>query len=272
MQESRESRIAPAPMSTWVVDDRPARTAAKPAEGRKRVPYRLPGDVQTDVRRVWAGTAAQRERAINSLTKAAEAYDRHRYEEALRLVRPVVDGAPGVAAVRELAGLAAYRSQRWSIANANLREHYKLTGSPDHLPAVMDCERAGKRFRAIEKTFAEIIASQPTADVLSEARIVMAETLADQHRYDEAIDLLVRAGAAKSLRNPAYRHVRMWYVLGDISDRAGDAVTAREMFARVVIADPEAYDASQRLDELGTPTPRKNRKRKKTPVSKKKLV
>jgi hypothetical protein len=44
------------------------------------------------------------------------------------------------------------------------------------------------------------------------------------------------------------------------------------MFARVVQADPEAYDAATRLEELGFGAPRKNRKRRKEPVSKKKFV
>ena len=55
-------------------------------------------------------------------------------------------------------------------------------------------------------------------------------------------------------------------------DRAGDLTSARELFARVVIAEPDAYDAKARLGELGTTAPRKNRKRRTTPVSKKKSV
>ena len=100
---------------------------------------------------------------------------------------------------------------------------------------------------------------------------MMASALADQRKYSEAIDLLVKAGAAKQLRNPSYRHVRLWYVLGDVFDRAGDAAGAREMFARVVVAKPEAYDAQARLNELGASAPRKNRKRRTAPVSKKKV-
>jgi hypothetical protein len=74
------------------------------------------------------------------------------------------------------------------------------------------------------------------------------------------------------LRNPAYRHVRLWYALADIFDRSGDQVSARELFARVVVADPDAYDAKDRLSELGAaPAPRKNRKRRTTSVSKKKI-
>jgi hypothetical protein len=89
--------------------------------------------------------------------------------------------------------------------------------------------------------------------------------------YTEAIELLTRAGGTKQLRNPSFRHVRLWYALADIYDRAGDVVSARELFARVVIAEPEAYDANARLAELGASAPRKNRKRRTTPVSKKKV-
>jgi tetratricopeptide (TPR) repeat protein len=234
--------------------------------------YALPGDVQAEVRKAFMGTVYQREKMVNFLTRAAEAYDRHRYEEALRLAKTVADVTPGVAPVRELAGLAAYRAERWPLARANLRAYFDLTGDAEHLPLVMDAERALRRFRAVEATFEDVIASEPTAEVLAEARIVLASTWADQGRFVEAIALLSAAGATKVLRNPGYRHVRMWYALGDIYDRAGDSAQARELFARVLAADADAYDVRERLGELGTVAVRKNRKRRSVPVSKKKNI
>jgi tetratricopeptide (TPR) repeat protein len=228
--------------------------------------------VQAEVRKAFIGTVYQREKMVNFLTRAAEAYDRHRYEEALRLSKSVADVTPGVAPVRELAGLSAYRAERWSIARANLRAYFELTGDAEHLPLVMDCERATRKFRAVEKTFEDLVAAEPSAEVLAEARIVLASALADEGKFAASIDLLQKAGAAKALRNPSYRHVRLWYSLGDVYDRAGDTAMAREMFARVVAADAEAYDAKRRLDDLGSVVVRKNRKRRTVPVSKKKLV
>jgi len=260
----------PDPMSQWVEEVRPAPTSA-PTKAKAKVKYALPGDVASDVRKAFIGTAYAREKAVMTLTRAAEAYDRKRYEEALRLGRTVADAVPGVAPVRELTGLAAYRAERWPMAKIHLRAHFAITGDPEHLPLVMDCERAGHRYRAVEKTFGELEASEPTAEVLVEGRIVMAGTWADQQRYEDAIELLTKAGATKQLRNPSYRHVRLWYALADVFDRAGDAVSARELFARVVIAEPDAYDAQARLAELGSNAPRKNRKRRTTPVSKKKI-
>jgi tetratricopeptide (TPR) repeat protein len=260
----------PEPLATWESLERPVSRPA-PSKAKTRAKYALPGDVAADVRKAFIGTAYMREKMVNTLTRAAEAYDRKRYEEALRLGRVVADATPGVAAVRELTGLGAYRAERWAMAKIHLRAYFTITGDPEHLPLVMDADRANHRYRAVEKAFDELQESEPTAEVLAEGRIVMAATWADQRRYDEAIELLTRAGAAKNLRNPSYRHVRLWYTLGDVYDRAGDTTSARELFSRVVIAEPEAYDAADRLVELGATLPRRNRKRRVTPTSKKKV-
>jgi tetratricopeptide (TPR) repeat protein len=261
----RPNGAAPAPIAEWVREDAPR--SERPSEPqRPRAPYALPGDVASEVRRAFIGTAHARERAVTELTKAAEAYDRHRYEEALRHARAVADLVPGVGAVRELAGLAAYRAERWAIARTQLRAHFEITGDAEHLPLLMDAERALRHARAVERVYAEVLEAEPSADVLAEARIVLAGAWADERRYPEAIDLLVRAGAAKKLRNPSFRHVRLWYALADVYDRAGDTTNARELFTRIVAVEPEAYDAAARLGEVGHAV-RKNRKRRATPTS-----
>jgi hypothetical protein len=45
--------------------------------------------------------------------------------------------------------------------------------------------------------------------------------------------------------------VRQWYVLADLYERSGDVPRARELFTRVALADPGAYDVDDRLEELG---------------------
>jgi tetratricopeptide (TPR) repeat protein len=268
LRDQKSRRAAPEPVPEWTRDE-----VVAPVRERTPTAYRpstLPGDIQTQIRRAFIGTATQRERTVTTLGRAVEAYDRHRYEEAARLARSVASVVPGVAAVRELAGLAAYRSQRWVSARAHLRAHFEITGDAQHLPQVMDSERAQGRFRAVASTYEDIVNATPTADVLAEARIVMASALADQNKYQESIALLQKAGAAKNLRNPSYRHLRMWYALADAYDRAGDTAGARELFARVVLVDPDAYDARSRLDDLGAPP--RPRKRKVAPVSAKRLA
>ena len=270
MEVTPSAGKTPDPLSKWVEEVRPTKTSPV-ANAKTKVKYALPGDVAADVRKAFIGTSYMREKMVMTLTRAAEAYDRKRYEEALRLGRIVSDAVPGVAPVRELTGLAAYRADRWSMAKIHLRAHFTITGDPEHLPLVMDCDRANNRYRAVEKTFAELEASEPTTEVVVEGRIVMASTWADQRQYKEAIELLTKAGATKQLRNPSFRHIRLWYALADIFDRAGDTASARELFARIVIAEPEAYDAQSRLADLGATTPPKNRKRRTVSVSKKKV-
>jgi tetratricopeptide (TPR) repeat protein len=68
------------------------------------------------------------------------------------------------------------------------------------------------------------------------------------------------AGAAKALRHPAERHVRQWYLLGDLLEKTGDIPRAREMFERVVRADPDLADAEARLASLGRNRPKGGRR------------
>ncbi len=269
--DAKSRSRTPEPLPAWEPVQRPAASAAPPSSAKVRAKYALPGDIAAEVRKAYVGTAYMREKMVLTLTRAAEAYDRHRYEEALRLGRVVSDAVPGVAPVRELTGLAAYRAERWAMAKVHLRANFAITGDPEHLPLVMDADRANHRYRAVEKTYRELTESEPTAEVLAEARIVLAATWADQRRYDEAVELLTKAGAAKALRNPSFRHVRLWYALADVYDRAGDTAAARELFARVVAAEPDAYDAAQRLGELGFSASPKNRKRRTAPTSKKRV-
>jgi len=55
--------------------------------------------------------------------------------------------------------------------------------------------------------------------------------------------------------------VRQWYVLADLFERTGDVPRARELFTRVAMADPGAYDVDERIEELGGSTPTGHRRR-----------
>jgi tetratricopeptide (TPR) repeat protein len=99
--------------------------------------------------------------------------------------------------------------------------------------------------------------------------MVAAGMLADRGDLDGAIELLSSGGAAKSLRNPSLRHIRQWYALADLYERAGDLPQAREFFVRVARSDPDAYDVMERLTALGPQTgrgrPRRPRPRSPKP-------
>lgn len=249
------SAAPPPPADQWVRTDvsgtraTPARTAA-PRTARGKVT--LPEGVVREIRSAAAGaTARHREVLVDKVQGAAEAYERGRYPDAVRLGKPVADEVPEVAAVRELVGLAAYRSGRWREAIKQLDAHRKLTGEVDYAALVMDCHRALGRPRRVATLFTDLRQHSPSAETLAEARLVAAGSLADQGDLNGAISLLTGAGAAKSLRNPAPRHLRQWFALADLYERAGDVPRARELYLRVQQFDREAYGVEERLDALG---------------------
>jgi tetratricopeptide (TPR) repeat protein len=212
----------------------------------------LPPDVATEIRNAAdMATQAHRERLVERAEAAFSGYERGRFQDALRAIKPVVEEVPTVAAVQEVAGLAAYHSGRWREATRHLTVFGKLSDSTTHLPELMDCQRALQKPKKVAELWTELRQSSPDPDVLAEGRIVAAASLAETGDLNGAISMLATAGASKMLRNPADRHLRQWYVLADLYERAGDIPRAREYFERVRRADPEAYDVTERLRSLG---------------------
>lgn len=212
----------------------------------------LPPDIAAEIRNAASvATALQRERLVEKAESAYGAYERARYQDALRAIKPVAEETPGVAAVRELAGLAAYRSGKWREALRHLQAHAALTDSAEHLPVLMDCQRALRKPKKVADLWSELRQSSPEPDVLAEGRIVAAASLAESGDLQGAIAMLANAGASKALRNPSNRHIRQWYLLADLYERAGDVPRARELFERVLRVDREAYDVADRLAGLG---------------------
>ena len=91
----------------------------------------------------------------------------------------------------------------------------------------MDCQRALHKPKKVVELWSELRHSSPDPDVLAEGRIVAAASLADTGDLNGAISMLATAGASKALRNPSDRHIRQWYLLADLYERAGDVPRAR---------------------------------------------
>jgi tetratricopeptide (TPR) repeat protein len=294
-RERRRGGARPKPAAPWTRDDgarewEDTEAGARRTKGKGRRPgpdaeaepvtgsateaiavlsprHALPPEIATDIRNAAdIATARHREHLVDRAESAYGAYERGRFQDALRAIKPVADEAPGVAAVRELAGLAAYRCGRWRSAATHLEAFGRLSDSAEHLPVLMDCQRALHKPKKVAALWAELRQSSPDADVLAEGRIVAAASLADSGDLSGAIAMLSTAGASKALRNPSERHVRQWYLLGDLYERAGDVPKAREYFERVFRTDPEAYDVAERLRGLG-PERRPQQRRRKTKTS-----
>ncbi len=248
----------------WVrTDERGGPTGARgrpdalrpPAHRAVQPPAELPPDIANEL----ASSAGPdwnhlRERISERMAAGIGAYERERYRDASRILKTVVDAVPGAPSARELLGLSQYHQSYWKAALPNLEAFAALTGSVDQHPVRMDCHRALGRPKKVEALFIELRQGSPDPEVLSEGRLVLAGTRADAGDLTGAVTLLVEAGAGRLVRNPAERHLRQWYVLGDLMERSGDLPKARELFLRISAVDPDAYDVTGRLESLGPPT------------------
>jgi len=260
------------PDEVWVfeevVEDAPRRSRRQAADTPARSVPSTRTATGTRVTRSEAADAALPPEVVNELAEAVgrddatklsermasavRAYERDRYTEAFRITKQLVDLVPESAAARELHGLVCYRLGRWTQAIGHL-EAARLLGGDDtsQLPVMMDCHRALHRHRRVAALWEELRLSSPSPDILAEGRMVLASDLADQRKLNAAVEVLASAGAARNLRHPSDRHIRQWYVLADLYERAGDAAHARELFGRVAAADPELADAADRYAALG---------------------
>ncbi len=182
------------------------------------------------------------------IADATYAYERDRFAEARRILRPLSEEVPASAAVRELLGLVLYRTGQWVQAVKQLEAYKSLSGSFDQHPVLADCYRALHRYDDAEALWEELRASSPSGDLVAEGRIVAAGCRADQGDLAGAIALL-EAGVRR-VKHPQDRHLRQWYALADLYERAGDVPRARDLFSRIARADPEAFDVRQRVRAL----------------------
>jgi tetratricopeptide (TPR) repeat protein len=214
------------------------------ASGRPaKVPAELAGELERAVGAKQAAKLGER------LANARRAFERERYQDARQLLLPVVQEAPEVAAVRELLGLTLYRLERWKAAAAELETYARLSGSVDQLPVLADCYRALRRYKKVDELWAELRAVSPPGPIMAEGRIVAAGALADQGDLKGAIGVLERSTAApKKIRE---HHLRQWYVLADLYDRAGETPRSRALFERIRAVDPTFADVAARLRQLG---------------------
>jgi tetratricopeptide (TPR) repeat protein len=191
---------------------------------------------------------AQAPKLAERLSDASRAFSRERYDDARRLLQPLVKQAPGAPAVRELYGLTLYRLGRWRDAVRELEQFRLLTGSTEQHPVLADCYRALGRYTEANELWQELREASPSAALVAEGRIVMAGSLADQDRLAEAIRLMEQG--VKFPKRPQEHHLRMWYALADLYERAGDIPRSRQLFERVLAADPDFADVSERLRAL----------------------
>lgn len=207
---------------------------------------RLPPEVAEDLAR--SGGEALAHRNARRLQEASRAYADEHYVDALRLVEPLARRMVDVAAVRELHGLCLYRLGRWKAAISELTAAEQLSGGVEHHPVLADCRRALGHHGEVRRLWEELREGSASAAVVTEGRIVAAGSLADQGDLGAAIRLLEQ-GPVK-VRKPRLHHLRLWYALAALHERAGDVPRARQLYRQVGDADPDFADVGERLRAL----------------------
>jgi len=146
-----------------------------------------------------------------------------------------------------LYGLTLYRMGRWRPALKEFDVYRALGGGYDQHPVLMDCHRALRSYRQVDLLWDELRQASPSAEVVTEGRIVMAGSLADRGDLPGATRLLERG---PNVRKPKEHHLRQWYALADLYERGGDMARARDLFGRIDATAPNSFDTAQRLRAL----------------------
>jgi len=169
-------------------------------------------------------------------------------QQALAHARAARALAGRVGAVREASGLVAYTAGEWAEALSELRTARRLTGDPEHLPVMADCERAlGRPDRAL------LVAGDPQAKSLSPAArvellIVASGARRDQGQAEAAVVSLEVAALEGPVRGWT---ARLRYAYADALLDAGREDDAREWFGRAAEVDEHGdTDADERILEL----------------------
>ena len=191
---------------------------------------------------------ARTARVERRLGEAAEHFEADRFADAARILKKLVEEAPTVAAVHELYGLTLYRQEKWKPAARELEAFRLLSNSTEQHPVLADCYRAMRQWAQVGELWDELKSVSPSAELVTEGRIVMAGSLADRDELAAAIALLDNGFTFP--KRPLPHHLRRAYALADLQERAGDLPKARTMFGRIEKADPDFADIDRRVRAL----------------------
>lgn len=249
---ARNRRIPPPP----VIREKPVVERIKddpdgrPEDWQPQKRKRNRGGSTVDVSDVsFTGVAKETETKVRRrLMEAANAFERDRFGDAQRMLLSIEKLAPGAPEVAELLGLSYYRQGKWREAIRELERFEELTGSVEQYPVLADCYRAKREWSRVDELWNELGAASPSPELVEEGRIVAAGSLADQGKLKDAIRLLEKA--PKAPRKPKIHHLRRWYALADLYERAGDIKRAKRLFTDIEAFERGFGDVAQRIRML----------------------
>jgi len=207
----------------------------------------LPPDVLEELRRSTRPTA-QRD-AIARLARAIELLERGDAGAAVSEAVKAKALSSRSSSVREVLGLALYGQGRFQEALKELKAYRRMSGRNDQNHVIADSLRGvGKPREAVPLADEALRDRKVPNEVKAEAVIVAASALADEGRYAEALAFIGRAKTRDDIAEPYT--LRLWYVKGDVLERAGRSREAAAEFRKVVRHDQSAFDAAERLANL----------------------
>jgi len=208
----------------------------------------LPRDIEEDVRRTARPT--QQDDVLSRIARAIELLERDDAHGAVPEAEKAKAMAPRSSAVREVLGMAYYGVGRWHDALTELKAYKRMTGRLDQNHLIADCLRGLGRPEEAVPLADEVLRDRSAPnEAKAEAVIVAASALADQGRYPEALSLLARAKTREDVAEDYT--LRLWYARGDTLAKAGRNEEAAVEFRKIMRHDAAAFDAAERLAELG---------------------
>lgn len=208
----------------------------------------LPRDVIDDVRHTARKQSV--DAVLGLLERAVEALDRDQHAEARRNAEEAKRLASRSGAVREVLGLALYHGGAYREALRELQAYRRMTGRDDQNHVAADCHRALGTPQKAVPLVRDALRAPISPETKAEAVVVGGAALADMKRYDEAVALLRGFRADPDTARP--HDLRVWYVLGDVLERAGRPKEAEREFRRILRHDADAFDTAERLARLSS--------------------
>lgn len=131
--------------------DRPYEAPRRPRRNDPEIPEGIEfSALDREVRSRLRGLSKEGAEAVGLHLVAAGLYLEDDPELAYRHAEAAVARGGRIDVVREAAGIAAYRTERFAEALRELRTYRRLSGSSEHLPVMADCERGlGRPDRAV---------------------------------------------------------------------------------------------------------------------------
>jgi tetratricopeptide (TPR) repeat protein len=144
--------------------------------------------------------------------------------------------------------MALYRLERFPQALSELQTYRRMSGRRDQNHLIADSLRATGKLDRVVPVVEEALHARIPNESKAEAAVVGASALADLGRYEEALALLRRAKTNDDVGRDYV--LRLWYVTGDILERAGRPKEAAEQFRKIMRHDPGVFDTAERAARL----------------------